>query len=137
MIVTNKVDSSPEQMAAFFDAPEDGPFIMVNLLKFKDKAEYADGSNANLTGREAYMRYGVAVQKCITDVGARSVSSARVTDLMMGEVEDLWDIVALVEYPSLQAMRKMVTSPEYQEISVHRKAGLAGQLNIKTKSAGG
>ncbi|WP_339825316.1 DUF1330 domain-containing protein [uncultured Parasphingorhabdus sp.] len=137
MIVTNKVDISPEQMAAFFDAPEDGPFIMVNLLKFKDKAEYADGSDANLSGREAYMRYGVAVQKCITDVGARSVSSARVTGLMMGEVEDLWDIVALVEYPSLAAMEKMVTSPEYQEISVHRKAGLAGQLNIKAKSTGG
>lgn len=137
MIVTNKVDSSPEQMAAFFDAPEDGPFIMVNLLKFKDKAEYADGSDANLSGREAYMRYGVAVQKCITDVGARSVSSARVTGLMMGEVEDLWDIVALVEYPSLAAMKKMVTSPEYQAIAVHRKAGLAGQLNIKTKSTGG
>ena len=83
------------------------------------------------------MRYGVAVQKCITDVGARSVSSARVTGLMMGEVEDLWDIVALVEYPSLAAMEKMVTSPEYQEISVHRKAGLAGQLNIKAKSTGG
>ncbi len=136
MIVTNKVDSSPEQMAAFFDAPEDGPFIMVNLLKFKDKAEYADGSDANLSGREAYMRYGVAVQKYITDVGARSVSSAKVIGLMMGEVEDLWDIVALVEYPSLAAMKKMVTSPEYQAITVHRKAGLAGQLNIKTKSAG-
>jgi uncharacterized protein (DUF1330 family) len=137
VIVTNKVDPSPQQMTAFFGAPEDGPFIMVNLLKFKDEAEYADGSDANLSGRKAYMRYGAEVQKCIADVGARSVSSGLVAGLMLGEVEDLWDMVALVEYPSLEAMKKMVMSPEYQAIAVHRKAGLAGQLNIKTKSTGG
>lgn len=137
MIVTNKVDPSPEQMTAFFGAPEDGPFIMVNLLRFRDKAAYPDGSDADLSGLEAYMRYGAAVQKCIADVGARGVSSAKVTGLMLGEVEDLWDMVALVEYPSLEAMKKMVMSPEYQAITVHRKAGLAGQINIKTKSTGG
>ncbi|MEJ6594578.1 DUF1330 domain-containing protein [Parasphingorhabdus sp.] len=137
MIVTNKVDPSPEQMMTFFGTPEDGPFIMVNLLRFKERAEYTDGSDAGLSGREAYMRYGAAVQKSIADVGARSISSAMVTGLMLGEVEDLWDMVALVEYPSLEAMKKMVMSPEYQAIAVHRKAGLAGQLNIKTKSTGG
>lgn len=137
MIVTNKIDPSPEQMTAFFGASEDGPFVMVNLLRFKDKAEYPDGSDADLSGRDAYKRYGAAVQKCLADVGARSVAAGMVTGLMLGEVEDLWDMVALAEYPSLEAMKTMVMSPEYQAIAVHRKAGLAGQLNIKTKSMGG
>ncbi|MGB5483556.1 DUF1330 domain-containing protein [Parasphingorhabdus sp.] len=136
MIVTNKLDPSPEQMMAFFGAPEDGPFIMVNLLRFRDKAVYPDGSDPDLSGEEAYMRYGAAVQKCITDVGGQSVSATMVTGLMLGEVEDLWDMVALVEYPSLESMKNMVMSPEYQAIAVHRMAGLAGQLNIKTKSTG-
>ena len=136
MQVTNAVFPSMEQATAFFGSPENGPFVMVNLLKFKDKAEYADGSDANLTGAEAYARYGKAVQACLTSVGGRQVYAGPVTGLMLGEVEELWDMVALAEYPSLAAMRAMVTSPEYQAIEHHRKAGLAGQLNIRTSPMG-
>jgi uncharacterized protein (DUF1330 family) len=42
-------------------------------------------------------------------------------------------MIALAEYPSLAAMKEMVESSEYREIARHRDAGLAGQLNIKTK----
>ena len=35
-------------------------------------------------------------------------------------------------YPSRAAMFEMIQLPEYAEISVHRTAGLAGQLNIET-----
>lgn len=136
MQVTNAVFPSMEQATAFFGSPENGPFVMVNLLKFKDKAEYADGSDADLTGAEAYARYGKAVQACLTSVGGRQVYAGPVTGLMLGEVEELWDMVALAEYPSLAAMQAMVTSPEYQAIEHHRKAGLAGQLNIRTSPMG-
>jgi uncharacterized protein (DUF1330 family) len=40
--------------------------------------------------------------------------------------------VAIARYPNREAMGKMVSSPEYAEISMHRDAGLAGQLNIET-----
>lgn len=59
----------------------------------------------------------------------------RLTRLILGEVEDLWDMVALAEYPSLAAFRAMAASPEYRAIEHHRSAGLAGQLNIRTKPA--
>ena len=62
--------------------------------------------------------------------------SGEVTGLMIGEVEALWDMVALAEYPSLAAFREMAMSPEMAAIEHHRKAGLAGQLNIKTKPLG-
>ena len=42
------------------------------------------------------------------------------------------DQIALAEYPNRAALVRMATSPEYQEIAVHRAAGLAGQLNIET-----
>lgn len=133
MKVVNQVNPSPEQMQEFFGDEEDGPFIMVNLLKFKDKAEYVDGRQTELSGTEAYALYGAAVAKCLAEVGAKPRYSGPVTGLMLGEVEENWDMVALAEYPSLEAMRTMIMSPEYQEISVHRTAGLSGQLNIKTK----
>lgn len=136
MNVTNLVHPSPEQAKAFFSGEEDGPMCMVNLLKFKDKAAYADGSEPELSGREAYLRYGAGVQACLTSVGGSARFTGFVTDLMLGEVEELWDMVAIAEYPSRAAMLQMIQSPEYQAITKHRDAGLAGQLNIRTKALG-
>lgn len=135
MQVVNKVSPDPAQVQAFFSAPEDGPFVMVNLLKFKERAEYDDGDRG-LTGAQAYGLYGVGVQQCIADAGATSLVAGQVTGLMLGEIEDAWDMVALVEYPSLAAFRAMIESPAYQDVAVHRTAGLAGQLNIKIKPLG-
>jgi uncharacterized protein (DUF1330 family) len=134
MEVKNAVYPGAQQAADFFGDPEDGPFVMVNLLRFKPKAEYADGSEADLPGREAYMRYGVEVAKLVANLGGRLTFSGEVTGLMIGEVEDLWDAVALVEYPSLKAFREMALSPAMHAIEHHRSAGLAGQLNIRTKA---
>lgn len=136
MQVVNHLHPSPEQAKAFFGADEDGPMCMVKLLKFREKAEYADGSEPELSGRDAFLRYGAGVQACIAAVGGRARFSGFVTDLMLGEVEELWDMVAIAEYPSRAAMMKMVQSPEYQAITKHRDAGLAGQLNIRTKAVG-
>jgi uncharacterized protein (DUF1330 family) len=137
MNVTNAVFPGAEQAAAFFGGAEDGPFVMINLLKFKERADYADGSEPGLSGRDAYRRYGKAVLVCLASVGARSVYAGDVTELMLGEMDELWDMVALAEYPSRAAMMAMVASPEYQAIEKHRIAGLAGQLNIRTKALGG
>ena len=136
MNVVNAMFPGPDQLGAFFSGAEDGPFVMVNLLRFKERAEYPDGSEPELSGREAYARYGAAVQACLASVGGKSVFAGSVTDLLLGEVEELWDMVALAQYPSRAAMMAMVQSPEYQAIEKHRIAGLAGQLNIRTKALG-
>ena len=136
MRTENAMFPSLEQITSFFGGPDHGPFVMVNLLKFKDKAEYADGSDVQLSGAEAYARYGKAIQACLAAVGGRQIYAGPVTGLMIGEVAELWDMVALVAYPSLTAMQKMVSSPDYQAIENHRKAGLAGQLNIRTSQIG-
>lgn len=134
MKVENAVFPQPEQAMAFFGGTEDGPFVMINLLKFKAKAEYADGSDSDLSGAEAYARYGEEVRKLVEGLGGKVRYSGEVTGLLLGEVEDLWDMVALAEYPSLAAFRAMALSPAMQAIEHHRKAGLAGQLNIRTKA---
>ena len=133
MKVTNKVVPDAEQAAAFFSGAEDGPFVMVNLLKFKANAEYPDGTDSHLTGAEAYARYGKAVRAHVEAVGGKTGYAGPVTGLLLGEVEELWDMIALAEYPSRAAMMAMIQSPKYQEIARHRSAGLQGQLNIRTK----
>ncbi len=134
MNVVNKLYPGAEQMTAFFGATEDGPFVMVNLLKFRPKAAYPDGSDPHITGAEAYARYGAGVAPLLAKQGARLIYSGTVTGLMIGECDPLWDAVALVEYASFAAFRAMAESPEYQVVAVHRAAGLEGQLNIRTKA---
>lgn len=65
MQVVNIVSPNEEQMKGFFEPGSQGPIYMLNLLKFKEKAEYADGRETDLTGAEAYALYGAEVSKIL------------------------------------------------------------------------
>ena len=121
-----------EQSKAMLEAGPKGPIVMVNLLKYRDKAEYADGRESDLSGREAYGIYGQAVAKLVEAHGGRIIFAGQVSHLTIGVVDELWDDVALVEYPNRGALLAMSTSAAYAEIAPHREAGLKGQLNIET-----
>ena len=131
MKVENRVTPTQAQMEGFAEPGPDGPIYMLNLLKFKAKAEYPDGRETTLTGQQAYAIYGAEVVAHLAKVGGAPMFSARVERLMLGEVEELWDSAAIAMYPSRQAMMDMMSSPDYQASAIHRAAGLAGQLNIE------
>ena len=133
MKVENKVMPNEKQMEEFLEEGNDEPIFMVNLLKFKEKAEYPDKRETDLSGREAYAIYGVEVVKHLEKVGGKPIFGSDVIRLMLGEVEELWDQVAIAMYPNRKAMLKMISDPDYIESAQHRVAGLAGQLNIETK----
>ena len=133
MKVENAVTPNEKQLAGFLEGDIETPIKMVNLLTFKDKAEYADGRETNLSGKEAYEIYTTEVQGHLEKVGGKTIFFGEVQRLMLGEVEELWDWVAIAEYPSRKAMLEMIMNSEYQKSAEHRSAGLAGQLNIETK----
>ena len=137
MKVINSVIPNEEQIRGFFEPGPDGPIYMVNLLKFKPEAEYEDGRQTSLTGREAYALYEKGVTELLPQFGGYGAFFGEVERLMLGFVEDLWDVVAIAVYPSRQAMLEMMQSEGMKEISPHRSAGLAGQLNIETVGAYG
>ena len=134
MEVKNAVMPNDQQMAGFLEEDKDQPIYMVNLLKFKDKATYPDKRETDLTGEEAYAIYGQEVRKHLEKVGAKPIFSGKVSRLMLGEVEDLWDVVAIAMYPNRKAMLDMISDPEYIKSAQHRVAGLEGQLNIETNA---
>ena len=131
MEVINKVVPNEEQMKGFMEPDHDGPIYMLNLLKFKEKAEYPDGRDTDLTGAEACALYGAEVVGHLAKVGGAPMFGGRVEPLMLGEVEILWDTLPMSMYPSRQAMMEMMSSPDYQVFAMHRASGLAGQLNIE------
>ena len=133
MQVTNEVlPTDLRQIEAMMQPGPAGPVFMVNMLKFKDKAEYADGRECALSGREAYNIYGKAILKVLPEFGGKLVFVGNTSFLALGQVEELWDEVAIIMYPDRGSLLRMSMSPAWREIAVHREAGLKGQLNIET-----
>ena len=111
MEVHNAVTPSEEQIEGFLAPDAAGPIYMVNLLKFKAHAEYEDGRETSLSGREAYMLYATEVAMVITQVGGKLTFGGDVKRLLLGEVEELWDQVAIAMYPSCASMFEMIQLP--------------------------
>ncbi|MCR9279782.1 MAG: DUF1330 domain-containing protein [Pseudomonadaceae bacterium] len=126
---------TPSQQQMFAERAPDGSIFMLNLLKFRDQARYADGRKTDLTGAQAYALYGAAVGKIIHELGGRIVWGGAANVLVIGDGDLQWDQVAIVEYPSMAAFAGMTASDAYQEIHVHRDAGLEHQLLINCLSA--
>jgi uncharacterized protein (DUF1330 family) len=120
----------PEQIQALFAKAPEGSLVMLNLLKFKEKASYPDGRQTDISGVEAYGIYSTEMRKLIEADGGRFLFSALLNVLVIGEGELEWDRVGIVEYASLESFQRITASPKYQEISIHRTAGLAHQLLI-------
>tara|TARA_B100000700_G_scaffold313568_1_gene398777 strand:- start:49 stop:450 length:402 start_codon:yes stop_codon:yes gene_type:complete len=131
MKIENKILPNKEQLKGFTDEPEKGPIKMLNLVKLKDKAEYQDGRESDISGLEAYMIYGKEVVEHLEKVGAKLIFSGAVDRLMIGEADDMWDLVAIAEYPNRKAMFEMIMDPAYTETAKHREAAIEGQLNIE------
>ena len=115
-----------EQLAA---APDEGPVVMLNLLKFKESA--TDGS---ASGAEAYGRYGDAVVEMLEARGGKVLWSGRGEQILIGDPAQDWDAVILVQYPSRKAFIEMVTTPEYDEAHKHREQGLERTMLVACSS---
>jgi len=133
MQLENKIHHSIEQWEALARQNDDGPVCMINLLKFKDKASYSDGRESDLTGLEAYQIYSANTRDLVEEAGGKILHTSIIEGMIVGEVEELWDVAAIVEYPSIKSFMDMVNSQEWKEYSIHKEAGLSGQLNILSR----
>jgi uncharacterized protein (DUF1330 family) len=108
-----------EQFVELASSPDEGPVVMLNLLKFKAHAEGEEGS-----GAEAYRRYGETAVQMVEEQGGRVLWQGRADQILIGDPAQGWDSVVLVEYPSRKAFIEMVTTPKYEAAHEHREAGL-------------
>ncbi len=132
MQVSNAVTPTQEQFMQFLSSDFTGPVCMLNLLKFKHKAEYEDGRETDLTGAQAYNLYGQQMKPHVISKGGLFLFSGVIAQMMIGSAEEQWDMTAIVEYPSKEAFVEIASSKDVQGFAVHRTAGLKGQLLIAT-----
>ncbi len=120
------VEPNPQRIQDFLaEGDPDVPIVMINLLRYRESAEYPDGFDAApCSGREAYGRYGVEAVKHVAAAGGRMLWMGEARFTVIGPDDEQWDDAVLVEYPTKKAFLEMVMKPEYQAIAVHRTAAL-------------
>ncbi len=103
-------------------ADEDGPVWMVNLMSYRARAQYADGREDAITGREADDRYTPIGP--LTAVGAEIVFHGEVETQLLGD-QPQWDRIGVVRYPTRASFIEMQSRPDFQELHIHKEAGMA------------
>jgi uncharacterized protein (DUF1330 family) len=116
--------------------PKGTPITMVNLLKYKDQAEYPPGFDAEqCSGRDGYnRRYVPHIKDSIKDVGGTVVFDGPVCAKLIAPEEENWDSVLIVTYPSIESFMEMLSAPEHRLLRVHRKASLSDSRLIAAVS---
>ena len=128
------VDPSRENWQRFKDLPRDRPIHMLNLIKFRDLAEYPEGHpnhGKGLTGREAYDIYRAGFQRVVANDGAAMVWEAPMECVVTGP-EGEWDEAFVMGYPDSATFMKMVRNEEYiRDVVPHRTAAVADSRLIR------
>ena len=113
-----------------------GLIRMINLLKFREQADYGDvpdpAEDGISTGAEAYARYGEVAMAEVQNVGGSQFYAGIADMTVIGPESESWDLVAIVEYPNRAAFLEMISKPSYQACVFHRTAGLADTRIIMT-----
>ena len=117
------------QLAAYaapIAAGTDGPVVMLNLNKYRERAAYADGRDTGgRSGREVYLDYGIVATQALAAVGARILWATDATTPLIGCDHDAYDEVLAIWYPSRASFVELTNHPGYQDALVHREAALA------------
>lgn len=122
------IEPTQEQGAAFFGNPPQGPVVMLNLLRFRDTADYSAhpelAPDSPISGAEAYKRYARHAMPLLERAGSEVLFSGSAGAHLIGPTEERWDMVLLVRHPSAQEFLAFASDEEYLAGLGHRTAAL-------------
>lgn len=123
------LDATSESGKRFYqDFHNQGKVVMLNLLKFKAKANYMNlesiAPDSEITGEEAYQRYMESTLPELKKVGSRIIFYGNSKSFLIGPDAEKWDAVLLVEHQSVTKFMEFAQDKDYLNIAGHRTAAL-------------
>jgi uncharacterized protein (DUF1330 family) len=115
----NTITINLDQFRELLKNPNDKPFVMLNLLKFKKEG-----------GRKSYVRYLEEANRFMEEVGGKLLMFSQPKELLTGE--ETWDLLMLVQYPSRKSFLAMANNPEYLKIHSFREEALESAVLYAT-----
>ena len=125
-----QIDTGYGRRLASTSPDEDGPVWMVNLMSYRTAADYADGRDSTISGREADDLYAPTAP--LAAVGAEIVFVGDVQDQLLGD-EPKWDRVAVVKYPTRRSFIDMQQRDDFQRLHEHKDAGMSRTIVMGTQ----
>lgn len=93
----------------------------LNLMQYRERADYTDGRETELSGAEADDVY--APHEHLAAVGSRIILVAPVVHHLRGD-DRRWDRIAIAQYRDRMALVEMNSSKEFQVDEQHKDAGM-------------
>jgi hypothetical protein len=119
-----------EYLATWFEREDPGgPMWALNLMKYRNVADYEDGRETTLSGAEADDVY--APHEQLRAVGSRVVLVAPVLHQLVGD-DTVWDRIAIAQYATRMAMIEMNMREDFQDAHVHKEAGMESTIVMAT-----
>ena len=128
------IDPSRTNFDAFKDLTRDRPIHMLNLLQYRDMAQYPEGhenAGKDWSGRRAYREYGATSGPIFKRVGGSIVWRGLFETVVIVPDAMRWHAGFVAQYPNADAFLEMVTDPEYQKAVVNRTAALADSRLVR------
>ena len=123
------LDATPEAGRAFVMRGLEGPVVMLNLLRFRETADYSKAPHlapeASVSGREAYRRYIEHTLPFLREAGAEVLFQGEAGPFLIGPPEERWDRALLVRHASTGAFLAFAQNEAYLRGAGHRTAALA------------
>lgn len=124
------IDPTRDAFNLFKGLDRTQPAQMLNLLRFREIAAYAD--DRKISGEEAYAAYGRESASVFQRVGGKIIWRGLPLLTLIGPADERWDMAFIAAYPSANAFLEMVTDPHYQTNAVpHRQAAVADSRLIR------
>jgi hypothetical protein len=106
---------------ATVDEDADGPIWMVNFMRYREKAIYADGRESDISGREADDIY--APVDVLQKLGADVAYFGDVTSELNAPTP-FWHRIGIVRYPTRRSFIAMQNRPDFVPRMIHKEAGM-------------
>ncbi|HMB92799.1 MAG TPA: hypothetical protein VKP65_18260 [Rhodothermales bacterium] len=113
---------------AFFTRDIPGEVLMLNLLRFREVADYAAfpelAPNEPISGREAYQKYMEHTLPFLRESGGEIVFQGEGGSYLIGPQEESWDFVLMVRHKSRSTFMEFASNEAYLAGTGHRSAAL-------------
>ncbi|MCA9933936.1 MAG: DUF1330 domain-containing protein [Ardenticatenaceae bacterium] len=117
-----------EAGAAFFSRNISGPITMLNLLRFRDVADYSASPelapDEPISGAEAYQKYIEYTLPFLKESGGELLFLGKGGSYLIGPQDEPWDLAMLVRQNSVSDFMAFSTNEAYLVGMAHRTAAL-------------
>lgn len=122
------LEPTQESGREFFMRGLSGSVVMLNLLRFREVADYAQSPELApaipISGEQAYRRYMEHTEPFLRQSGGEVLFFGKGGPFLIGPREERWDAAMLVRQESVASFMAFASNPDYLAGMGHRVAAL-------------